>query len=104
MGIKTREWRYKNKFTNMSINNLKKQKHKIHVNVLVHVWKDKILQHRKINELHVHVHNMHVHVQCNFSKCTCIYTCMYKYMYKHMYILKYYTFTSSLGQPFPSTL
>ena len=48
MGIKTQKWRYKNKFTYMSIKNLKIQKHKIHVNVLVHARKDEILQHRKL--------------------------------------------------------
>ena len=56
MGIKTREWRYKNKFTYMSINNLKIRKHKIHVNVLVHVWEDKILQHKKlINYMYMYI-------------------------------------------------
>ena len=60
MGIKTQEWRYKNKFTYTSIDNAQIRKHKIHVNVFVHVWKDKTLQHRNINELHVHVHNMYI--------------------------------------------
>ena len=50
----------------MSIDNAKIRKHKIHVNVLVHVWKDKILQHRKINELYMYMYieisELHVHV------------------------------------------
>ena len=84
MGIKTREWRYKNKFTYMSINNLKIRKHKIHVNVFVHVWKDKILQHRKLmNYMYMEISELHVnvHIQCNF----CESTCMYKYMYTCTY-------------------
>ena len=67
----------------MSIDNVKIWKHKIHVNVLVHVWKDKILQHRKTNKLHVHENiwitlymyneisvNVRAHIHACISTCT----------------------------------